>query len=482
MNWRTRNSPLRRWAFLVAAPLALAGCDEGTDLNIDLPDTTAISTAYEDLPLEVATVRLAPVPTLKADHFLVGRLADNVAGTTEARAYFNVVSFAVADSLPSRLTAPELDSVVLVMGFDKVFGSATTPVKFDVYTLPAPLDERQVYDGGTVTALGPALGQNLTSRLDRTRQVTTPASGTTPASTTTMPDPNVRLLLQRSAAPAVSSPFAEQLFAQLKQPNFDQARLDALLKGLAVVPSAGHTSSILSFGRTYASRLAVYFHAGAARRSYSAYFGPVYSSSASASPASDPRYYTQISNTLPAGLAALATRPGAVPAAALSGTSYVQEGTGLGTRLTFTGLGTLMNTPGLTINRAELRVPVKPFTNVLFPNPSLLYAVEVDGNNGVLERTANFTPRERVVQEDGANPLGTGQPALGVLIDPVTNQSYYSMPITNYLQAYLNNKLEGNPAALVLLPTIRTSRALSLNRAALDANNIRLRVYYSTKP
>ena len=96
-----------------------------------------------------------------------------------------------------------LDSVVLVMGFDKVYGSAATPVKFDVFRLLAPLDERQVYDGATLTPRGDALGQNLTSRLDRTRQQVTPATAAAPAVTTTVPDPTVRLLLQRRAFPAV---------------------------------------------------------------------------------------------------------------------------------------------------------------------------------------------------------------------------------------------------------------------------------------
>ncbi|GAC1586412.1 MAG: hypothetical protein NVS3B25_01540 [Hymenobacter sp.] len=486
MNWLTsRCAPLA-----ALATLALAGCDKGTDLNVDLPTTTAISTEYQDLTVDVATVRLAPVQTLKTDHFLVGRLADNVAGTTEARAYFNVVSGGIPDSLPSKLPRPVLDSVVLVMGFDKVYGSATTPVKFDVYKLNAPLDEREVYDGNTATPLGAALGQNLTSRLDRTQQVTTAATTTAAAYTSTVPDQTVRLLLQRrdvpataghAAVPGVPLQFATDLFAQLVQPNFDQPQLDAALKGLAVLPSAGHTSSIVSFGRAYNSRMTVYFHAAdTLRRSYPVFLGPVYSSGG-LTPSRDPRYYTQVMNTLPPALAALANRPGIVPATVLGGTSYVQEGTGLGTRVTLTGLAALLNTPGLTVNRAELRVPIKPFTNALFPNPSRLYAVEVDGNNNVLQRTVNFLPTDRVVQADGYSQLGTGYPAQGPLVDASTNQPYYSLPITNYLQAYLNDKLDGNPASLVLVPNIRSSATLSLNRAALDAANIKLRVYYSKR-
>ena len=502
MNWLTS-----RCAPLVAfTALALASCDKGTDLNVDLPDTSAVNTEYQDLPLDVATVRLAPVQSLKTDHFLVGRLADNVAGATTASAYFNTISGSITDSLPSRLVAPVLDSVVMVMGYDKVYGSATTPVKFDVYKLSAPLDERQVFDAATPTLLNASdlLGQNLSGRLDRTQiQIVTPAVAATtttaaiPAVTAVVPNPSVRLLLQRTAVAATATQpavagiplqFATDLFTQLALPGstFGQTQLNAALKGLALLPSASHTSSIVSFGRTYSSRMVVYYHstpvapATPDRRSYSLYFGPVYSSGGLA-PSTDPRYYTQISNDLPPVLAQLATRPGFVPSVVLGGTSYIQEGTGLGTRITFQSLDALMNKPGLTVNRAELRVPIKPFTNALFSNPNVLYAMEVDANNAVLQRTVNFTPHDRVVQANGFDQLGITTPAVGVLTDVTTTQPYYSIPVTSYLQAYLNGKLDGNPTSLVLVPNIRTSSTLSLNRAALDAAHISLRVYYSKR-
>ncbi|GAA3958786.1 DUF4270 family protein [Hymenobacter antarcticus] len=495
MNWLTsRCAPL-----VALSALALASCDKGTDLNVDLPETTAISTEYQDFPLTVATVRLSPVQTLKTDHFLVGSLVDNVAGTTEARAYFNVVTTGRVDSLPSKLPLPVLDSALVITGFDKVYGSSTTPVRFDVLRLAASLDERQVYNSETPTATGAPIARNLSSRLDRTRlQVlvaAVPASPTTvaiPAVTTTVPDPTLRLLLHRRAVPAtptrpaisaVPSPFIDSLFARLSSTstNFGQTQLNSILKGLAIVPSVGHTTNIVSFSRILDARIILYFHAtGAPNRTYSVLFGPAFSG-VGANPVRDPRYYTRIINTLPANLSVLASRAGAVSASALSGTSYVQEGTGLATRVTFQGLETLKATPNLTVNRAEIRVPVKPFSNALFDNPPQLYAVEVDANNVALQRTINFIAADRVVQADGANQLGSGFPATGALNNATSTQAHYSLPITNYLDAYLKDKLEGNPASLVLTPSIQASNTLSLNRAVLDANNITLRVYYSKK-
>ncbi|WP_426058394.1 DUF4270 family protein [Hymenobacter sp. B1770] len=507
MNWLTsRCAPV-----VALSALALASCDKGTDLNVDLPNTTTISTEYTEYKtplLDVATVRTASVQSLKTDHYLVGRLTDNVAGTTEARAYLNVVTASSNDSLPSKLGQPVLDSVVLVMGFDKVNGSSATPVRFDVSNLQAPLDERQPYNSASATAKGALLGQNLMSRLDRTTVVATDTS-TRPVTTSKVADPTIRLVLQRSGAvaspfapaPAVSSAFFSNLFSTLKGSGmaFTQAQLDRELKGLAIEPSQGFSSAIVSFGRSYNGRLAFFFHDAAVAapvaparrrwRSYSVFLGPIYSSGGAA-PARDPRYYTQMSSNL-AGtdLSRLSDVTQAVASITLNGTSYVQEGVGLSTRVTLKGLETLMNTPGLIINRAELRVPVKPFSNALFPNPRYIYAVEADANNKVLQRVVNFLPTDRIVQADGRNQLLVGSRALGELEGP-SSQQYYTLVITNYLQAYLNDKLGGNPASLLLVPdsspllassTEPSTLTLGLNRAVIDAANVSLRVYYSKR-
>ncbi len=493
MNWLTsRCAPL-----VALTALALAGCDEGTDLNVDLPDSAAISTEYteyKDPLLDVATVRVSPVQTLKTNQYLIGRLSDNIAGTTEARAYFNVITGSSNDSLPSKFTRPVLDSVVVIMGFDKVSGSTAVPASFDVFNLLAPLDERQTYNSGSTTATaGVPLGTNLMSRLNRTAVVVTDTA-TRPVTTAVVPDQTIRLVLQRTAAtaapfspaPAVSSSFSTNFYTALRGgASFTQMQLNGLLNGLAIAPSAGYSSGILSFGRGLSSRLAFYFHdegsTTAPKRwhSYSAFFGPVFSS-AGAPSSRDPRYYTQITTDFTGTpLSALANPTQAVTSTALNGTSYLQEGVGLGTRVTFKGLEALMNKPGLTVNRAELRVPVKPFSNALYPNPTAIYALEVDANNTPLQRLSNFLPTNRLVQADGQNQLGTSQPALGTLVDASSTQPYYNLVITNYLQAFLTNKLEGNPAALVLVPNISSTATLGLNRAAIDANNISLRVYFS---
>ncbi|GAA4038663.1 hypothetical protein GCM10022409_25290 [Hymenobacter glaciei] len=527
MNWLTsRCAPLA-----ALAALALTSCDTGTALNVDLPDTATTNTQYQDFDVSSGTVRLDSVQTQKTDHFLIGRLVDNVAGTTTARSFFNVVDVSVADSLPSKFLdskkffgSPILDSTVVILGFDRVYGSSSAPARFDVSQLVAPLDDRQVYTASSPAPALLPLGQNLSSRLDRTREQVVKAADTSvtpnvPAVTTTVPDPTVRLVMQRRVAngsqPAMPLALATELFAKLQVPGFSQPQLDAVLKGLAIAPSTNYSSSIVSFGRPNASKMVLYFHSKSAfvspatvppakarinadtlKRSYTVYFGPAFSS-AGLSSSSDPRYYTEITPELPAALSALSSSAGFVPSAALGGISYAQEGTGLGTRITFTGLDALTKAAaagGLTINRAELRVPVKPYSKVLFQNPAQLYAVEVNSFNTVLKRMVNFLPTDRIVQTDGSSQTGSGTPAVGSLATFSAAQTYYTLPVTSYLQAYLNNQLGGNPASLVLLADsyaippgfapgsgLRLYNTLTLNRAVLDATNIKLRVYYSKR-
>lgn len=488
MNWLTSR------VATVAAPvvlLALAGCDKGTDLNVDLPDTTGISTDYLDLDLgaQAATVRLQPVSTLKGEHYLVGRLNEGVAGTTVARSYLNVLLPTLPDSLPNKFTDPRLDSVVMVLTYDRVYGSTTAPVRLNIGNLPARLDDRAVYDSSTPPSapITEWLGTNVPGKIDRTQQVTTSATTTNPAVTITVPDASVRLVLQRSTN--MPSAFFDNLFGDLKTTGFTQAKLDEKLRGLSLEPANGYNGSILSLGRVAIGRVELFFHDPSSTtptkwHAFPLVFGPVYSAAGQAS-ALDPRYYTQLESDFSGSVLTQLGLPGnmGVPAASINNTSYLQEGNGLGTRISLSNLPqleALRNLRGLAINRAELRVPIKPYSNLLFPNSTLLYALEANSSNEVLQRVVNYVPTDRVVQTDGSNPRGINNEAIGTIVNGSTTQPYYSILLTTYLQAYLNNNLDGDlPANLLLMPSVGRSTTLSLNRTAIDAANIHLFVYYS---
>ena len=481
-------------ALLGAALLSLSACDKGTDLNVDLPSTTSINTTFRDTPLEAATVRFDSLETLKADHFLAGRLADNVAGTTTATALLNLVPSTVRDSLPARFVLPELDSVFFTQGYDGVQGQTSVPAVFDLVALAAPLSETGTYNSGVRPVLGQPLATGLSDRLDRRLRVKAKPED----SLYIFVNDNVlRLTLyNRRTGSAAGLPFCNRLFAALKaNAAFGKTELDAVVGGLALQPGSGYNKAIVNFTRNGNSRLVLYFHdrgavapaRPAAWHSYSIFYGPAPGGSGGGS-ARDPRYYTYFESDFSASpLAPLADPTRSVPAAGLNGLAYLQDGVGLGVRVSIpAALVTELSTEKLAINRAELYVPVKPFSNAVYPFANGLFALEVDANNQVLQRLNGLNLNDRVVQKDGANPLGANNEALAVLYDANTSAPYYLLPVTSYLQYYLNNlrtRAEAVPAALVLVPTIRRSPNLTLGRSAVEVSGPRggprLRVYYA---
>jgi hypothetical protein len=181
----------------------------------------------------------------------------------------------------------------------------------------------------------------------------------------------------------------------------------------------------------------------------------------------------------------------------------MQGGNGFGARLEIPGLNELRSlaqpqaagSSAIAINRAELLIPVKPFSNLLFPQPGNGYLYEVNANNQSLTRRLLNNRVERIVLRDGVDQLGTGLSSIGdvqqgsgyyqnaaaarfySLSD--ANQ-YYSLVLTGYVQSYVYDRLSGAaPAAFILSPSLRTSLGLDLNRAVLDGTGIKLRVYYS---
>ncbi len=486
------------FAALLGATL-LSACDKGTDLNVDLPSTTSINTTYRDTPLDAATVRFDSLETLKADHFLAGRLTDNVAGTTTATALLNLQPSAVLDSLPAKFVAAVLDSVVFIQGYDAVQGQTSVPVVFDIVALTAPLTETGIYNSSVrpLPLLGATLATGLSDRLDRRIRIKNLPADSSGAFYTYVNDNVVRLTLyNRRTNSTAGLAFCNRLFADLKtKPTFGQADLNAIVGGFALLPNSAYNKAIVNFTRNGNSRLLVYFHdsqpvlpnRSAAWHSYSIFYGPSPGGSGAAS-ARDPRYYTYLESDFSASpLASLADVTSSVPAAGLNGLAYVQDGVGLGVRVAIPAtLATELSSDKLAINRAELYIPVKPFSNAVYPFANGLFAVEVDGHNKVLQRLNGLTLTDRVVQKDGTNPAGSNNEAVAVLYDANTSAPYYLVPITSYLQYYLNNlrsRAEAVPAALVLAPTIRRSQNLTLGRSTVEVSGSRggprLRVYYA---
>lgn len=509
MNWPASASRLASVSIFAVSLLSLTtSCEKANDLGLELPGTSPINAQYQTVPVATATVRQQPIETVNSNYILVGRVRDTKVGVTTAAGYLNLQynpQLSATDSLPSKFTNTKLDSVVFALGFDKVYGSSAQPLRFNLAALRQPLDDRMVYNSASVAPATTILLSNIAAPLNRTIQVKqrTQASSSTDTTTrivtTTVNDKVVRLRLLKYAG---TETVARAIFAALRDGSFNQEKLNALLPGLALTPATGATDNIVAFNRSYNSRIVFYFSGtsttgtASSHRSYSLVAGPLPTNLL----AVGPKYFTQLSTDFSGtALAGLATPGQQVSSSATDESTYLQDGVGLATRIDLSGLQPLINNAELTVNRAELVLPIKQNTNGLFPyigndtrtdagadptDPKMgsLYLYEVDANNQPLLRTIGATTVERLVQSDGSGSaaLGANSPAAAALYPSYDMLQYYTFPITEYLQGYLQNRLSGErPAALLVSPVLRNNSFLTMNRTQLDAKNITLRVYYS---
>ena len=179
MNWPAR-AQLRRSSVALFTSLSLllgaAGCEDPNNIGVELPGTAAITTQYQDYAVQAATVRRDSLPTLRTTRLLAGRVRDNNTGiVTTARAYANLQLG--LDALPATYTGTVLDSLVLTLGFERVYGNSLTPARFDVYQLTQKLDERTAYNASSAPPLGPLLVGGATGLLNQTRKDTTNSTG-----------------------------------------------------------------------------------------------------------------------------------------------------------------------------------------------------------------------------------------------------------------------------------------------------------------
>ncbi|GAB2459963.1 hypothetical protein GCM10011375_10100 [Hymenobacter qilianensis] len=492
MNWPASAFRLTATLCFSAAFLLTTSCDDPNDIRVELPDPTSLTTDYSEFKAPVATILQDSLETLKADNFLVGRISDAALGTTTARSFLNLQVNMPADSLPAKFSGTVLDSTVMIMSFNQVYGSATQAVRFDVSALQQKLDDRSSYNANTSVPVGQVIGANLAGSLNRTRRqrqrIASTVTTDTATAVVTVQDRTVRLALSR---PGQISGFVGSIFSALQAETFSQAQLDALWKGIAVAPTDNFTGTVVGFNRSNDLRVIFYFRGATAttptkRRTYSIYFGspPRGASEAATSiNLNAPRYFTQITSDLSTAgpFARLTNGQAAVTSSEVGGITYVQEGVGFGTRLDIpAGLKALKDRKDIAINRAELIIPVKPFANALFPLPRRLYLYEANANNQVLKSLTNNFRTDRVILGDSIGGQGQRVEAQARLYDLGNNNNYYSVLITNYVQNYIYTQTDATrPATLILSPTLRTLPTLTLNRAVLDADNITLRVYYS---
>lgn len=114
-------------------------CNEPNDLGMELlpaRDLIEVKNLVEKNSISSFTYREDSIPTDEASKSLLGSFYDPVFGITT----INLATQFRLQGFPDFGTNPVVDSVRLILFFDRIYGDTITPQKFEVYELNSPLD------------------------------------------------------------------------------------------------------------------------------------------------------------------------------------------------------------------------------------------------------------------------------------------------------------------------------------------------------
>ncbi len=503
---------LRRFAGLAALALLAGACESPNEIGLEvLPgDVPAGATLVEYPGTRLATVAYTDsLLTANRDNLLVGRLVDGTVGATTAEAYVQAELDPATPNPNAPLPATGIiDSLVFQMPYTNFNGSAYAQeparrlrIQLRVLTESLAAD-RSYYGDSPALPTGPVVGETtFTNRYiytyDSLRVLKNRVrTGDLAKDTATMKIPlgdttrsaalPLRMALHRTPA---GMELARQLYAAIGTPTLASlTAIQAVLKGFAIVPAAGSEGAIVNFN-PYANGLQLALYYRPTSNDSTKIFRFVVGGDSKELPRK--RFFNRLTTDFSLGTALRAlTTAGtdSVLVTAPESVSYVQGGVELGTQLLLPDLAALKALKGrILINRAELYVPIKRYTTGVYGLPANLYAYQIDNRGRLLRTNGAF----RTVQNEGANPKGTGS-AAPLIFD--ASQNAFRGLLTGWVQAYIDGRLPDERAAgLVLRPTLPTilsssagvpsaARVLNVNRALIDAapGQIRLKVYYST--
>ena len=469
MNWPTRTTVL-----FIFSLFTLFSCEESTDLALEgVGSETELGTAYkDDFVVEASTVLLPDsILAYRRGGLLAGRVSNNTFGTVNATSFLEV---GVGSSSFTAAAGAQIDSMVLSLDYNEAYGDTTQNLTLNVHRLQEPFKETETYYSfKSLTYNATPLG-SVTFKPTPLGPSYVPVNGT---AKTRKPTP-VRIRLSNALA-------AEFLAQSGTTALSNQAQFVTNFPGIALTAGTNANSAV-SFGpgadSTY---LKIYYKSGGTKYTYQFNI------------AADNDYFTNIA-TDRAGtpLAALKQTGDSLPARNTNNQVFLQESTGLKTKISFPDLKNLkQQASDIAINRAELIIPAisVPY-NTISP---YVYFFETNKSNRILrDNDSNNTPRG--LSDGNFNPFNHTSPAPGIYSRDVQG---YKINITSYVQALLSNTVPTDvlpsqgliisPASFLYnaqsggaegpsaLLAIQTLRQTIINTTG--DKRIMLRVYYTTK-
>lgn len=431
----------------------LTACEDPLKIGSDLlPAGSQAGVFFSDtFTVRASTVLLDSVLT-SGSNLLLGRYTDPAFGSVETRSFLQLAPNQ-GDTLQYDASKAVYDSLVLVLPYSGFsYGDTTQYQTVAVHRLTDTLANNRVYLN--------------------TDQVPYEATPLGRARYKPNFDPNASPTLRVKLSDALG----RELFALAGKPEAtDGMAFRNYLKGLALIPGAGESGSVVGLSAASAG-MAIYFHTDTISHAYAAYASPGRLKTGLV--ITPTARFVRIKSQRSGPLAAL-TQPGqAVPATTTNNEAYLQEGTNLAVKLEFPTLNSLRNLPGgkAAINQAELLLGTKAYPVNLNP-PAVLSLAESDATNKPL-RTAQYQIRY-VLRE-------ASSPATPEVVGYDSDNAWYQFNVTTQLQQMLSG--QRTATGLIVLrqpPSSGNSYIVSfilgsdVARAVFDAKQIKLRVYYT---
>ncbi|WP_234735890.1 DUF4270 family protein [Tellurirhabdus bombi] len=453
-------------SLLIGVVALLTACEEPKEIG--LTPTTPVGVLYTDtLTVTRSTILLDSVQTGRNNRLLIGNYSDPTFGKVTAKAFaqfdFGYNNTTIINSVTVDNTAI-YDSIRYVSGYVNAYGDTTGTQEIFLHRLTEDLDTTKRYTINNTAAYDP-----------------TPL---TKISLTSGPNSYTSLVVTK-----LPDAFGQEILNIFKGKTVTRLDFRKAFKGFAFVPGSGNKSVVslpTGFSINY---VAIYYHKANETTASSLGFSidpSIYRAAA----------FTQVTaNRAGTKLAGLTTT-NPLPASATGGQLFVQNGTGVTTKLAFPTFENLKKQGRIAINRAELTITPKSSASGTFL-PFYMALAETSANNRISYTDRNNTRVLHLLQTN----TGTFQQISQWFYPEVATygartRNAYSYDVTGYFQALLTNFRPNTGLVLVptagnastLIPTtqlgtsyqVETYLNTQLTAAVLDApESVKLVVFYT---
>jgi hypothetical protein len=442
---------------LLISLFIFTGCQNPDGIGLDVnPDGAIEGKLIDTLTINTSTVKEEVVSTKALSEYPLGYFTDPVFGTTDA-------TIAASLTLPSDNltfgTSPMLDSAVLVLKYsDEYSGDANSLLKVEV----AQLDERLTISSNYLSNAEHAAGSekigSKSVKVNLKDSVTVVELVKGKADITKRKAPQVRI--------PISPAFIQSFFFNAAASNFaNNSAFNDLIKGLQIKVNKGLTTDaggLVTFDLANTdTRLELYYRNQTGTTIDTTLSTFNFNPSFSAATFSHNYTGTAVETQLNA------------PATTYN-VNYIQPLAGVKTRVIFPYVQNLKALGNLTINKAELVVPIEPGSDIFAPAPRLyLYRTDIADQRQLLPDVS----------------LGLSDSSLGGFYDTPTKQ--YKFTLTAYMQDLLNGKLtqyntfitavdsKANSASALFPSATTVSRAVIGSGNKTAPNKMKLNIIYT---